>query len=396
MGGNNNFLTQEMDIYAFAICCVEILDKGAMPWQHQDDDAVVRFVLGNSCLVILSSYLYLTTYFEVENKRPNLPHTRASSPVFTALINACWAQDPAARPSFKQIAIELKQLRERSGSHIEEVDSPRLRAESWVESEPTRPSPDMRPIPLPNSTCKRIVLLSCFFSDDSVAMIDPGFIFRNSPSSEGSFQTAAGDMSTSPGQSTFQPRLRTPDSSEIKMPEPVIYTPSVNTSQASSIFDSSGRSLSSILEDVVPEYDGYESPPPANDRIAEIRNERRYRLLLAHEFHPSRKLPISSFFDTLTFQGLVTLPLWTPDVVLLGAVGYLEKPSGAFITLFNSFDPPKSSNGALSLPSLYGYGRINRGEQRQDKRSAAMRGLDALAGLLQFKAYSYVTMIIAT
>lgn len=46
MGGNHNFLTQEMDIYAFAICSVEILDKGAMPWQHQDDGAVIRFVLG--------------------------------------------------------------------------------------------------------------------------------------------------------------------------------------------------------------------------------------------------------------------------------------------------------------------------------------------------------------
>ena len=31
MGGDHNRLTQEMDIYAFAICCVEILDKGTMP-----------------------------------------------------------------------------------------------------------------------------------------------------------------------------------------------------------------------------------------------------------------------------------------------------------------------------------------------------------------------------
>jgi hypothetical protein len=76
---------------------------------------------------------------------------------------------------------------------------------------------------------------------------------------------------------------------------------------------------------------------------------------------------------------------------MLGAVGYLEKPGGRFITLFNSFDPTKCSDAAMaSLPSLYGYGRINRGEQRQDKRGAARRGLDALAGLLTFKAYSYV------
>jgi hypothetical protein len=90
----------------------------------------------------------------------------------------------------------------------------------------------------------------------------------------------------------------------------------------------------------------------------------------------------------------VTLPLWAPSNIKLGAVGYLEKPRGAFITLFNSFNPTKASEGAITgLPSLYGYGRITRGEQRQDKRGAARRGLDALAGLLQFKSYSYVAKI---
>jgi abelson tyrosine-protein kinase 1 len=37
--------TPEMDVYAFAICCVEILTKGALPWPLMDDDAVRRFVL---------------------------------------------------------------------------------------------------------------------------------------------------------------------------------------------------------------------------------------------------------------------------------------------------------------------------------------------------------------
>lgn len=38
-------LTPEMDVYAFAICCVEILTKGALPWPLMDDDAVRHFVL---------------------------------------------------------------------------------------------------------------------------------------------------------------------------------------------------------------------------------------------------------------------------------------------------------------------------------------------------------------
>jgi serine/threonine protein kinase len=46
MGGANNHLTQAIDIYAFAITCFEILDKGNMPWQYLDDAAVFRLVVG--------------------------------------------------------------------------------------------------------------------------------------------------------------------------------------------------------------------------------------------------------------------------------------------------------------------------------------------------------------
>jgi abelson tyrosine-protein kinase 1 len=38
-------LTPEMDVYAFSICCVEILTMGALPWPLMDDDAVRHFVL---------------------------------------------------------------------------------------------------------------------------------------------------------------------------------------------------------------------------------------------------------------------------------------------------------------------------------------------------------------
>jgi abelson tyrosine-protein kinase 1 len=32
-----------------------------------------------------------------------------------------------------------------------------------------------------------------------------------------------------------------------------------------------------------------DSPPPLDETLANIKNERRYRMLLQHEFHPSRK-----------------------------------------------------------------------------------------------------------
>jgi abelson tyrosine-protein kinase 1 len=38
-------LTTEVDVYAFAICCVEIMTKGSLPWPFMDDDAVRHYVL---------------------------------------------------------------------------------------------------------------------------------------------------------------------------------------------------------------------------------------------------------------------------------------------------------------------------------------------------------------
>ena len=38
-------LTQEMDVYAFAICCWEILTMGDLPWPFMDDYAVRHSVL---------------------------------------------------------------------------------------------------------------------------------------------------------------------------------------------------------------------------------------------------------------------------------------------------------------------------------------------------------------
>ena len=78
------------------------------------------------------------------------------------------------------------------------------------------------------------------------------------------------------------------------------------------------------------------------------------------------------------------LALWDPCLVELGAVGYLDKRQGRFITLPNAFDPVTSSEGrAKGMPTLYGYGKVSKGEQRQG-RNVAQRGLDLIQGLLPF------------
>ena len=86
---------------------------------------------------------------------------------------------------------------------------------------------------------------------------------------------------------------------------------------------------------------------------------------------------------------LVTLPLWNPVHVQLGDVGYLSKPGGTFVTLFNAFKPHKTSGGLTGgLPSLAGYGKVSKGVHRQDKRNVAQKGLDAVSGFLTFTSRS--------
>lgn len=40
------------------------------------------------------------------------------------------------------------------------------------------------------------------------------------------------------------------------------------------------------------------------------------------------------------------------------------------------------------MPSLYGYGKVAKGSQRQDRRTMTQRGLDVIQGLLLFKSKS--------
>lgn len=88
------------------------------------------------------------------------------------------------------------------------------------------------------------------------------------------------------------------------------------------------------------------------------------------------------------------LPLWSPSTVEIGSVGYLRKPEGEFVTLFNAFDPPTSSNGVLGgMANLYGYGKVSEGSYRQDKRNRAQRGLDVIQSWLSSKSDQFVNSL---
>jgi hypothetical protein len=69
--------TQEMIMYAFFICCIEILDKGTMPWQHDDDSAIICFMLGVSEIFVNFFFSPRRQAFS-ENKRPYLRRALAA------------------------------------------------------------------------------------------------------------------------------------------------------------------------------------------------------------------------------------------------------------------------------------------------------------------------------
>ena len=178
---------------------------------------------------------------------------------------------------------------------------------------------------------------------------------------------------------------------DIRMPQPAIYTPGPSNppSTRSSLLLPTHKG--ELFTGVYNDFDGYESPPPVDERTAQTKNERRYRLLLTHEYNASRMFiviyPLTVFLPLLS----VVLPLWSPTPVELGAVGYLSKPRGEFITLFNAYSPVTSSHPAIQvLPSIDGYGRTPTNFQRTDRRTVWQKVWDPLGGSLSFGNISYV------
>ncbi|KAJ7072080.1 hypothetical protein C8F01DRAFT_1361505 [Mycena amicta] len=346
-------LTTAMDVYSYAMCCVEILTMGKIPWPVSNDDDVRHFVTK-------------------EQSRPLVPPSRYNTPALQDLLRACWDQDPFVRPAFSKIVKDVRQLRKNfcGSTPSQDIPSPRIPQEIDEDMYMSRPSPDMHPIPLPSdsSPYRSMGSLSLFGGPSCANYVSTFPTIRETSPSDDSVSDSSHSFIYS-SLSYTEDTVATP---RTHMTE-VVFTPS---KQTSTLLPSSIPQLNPSEEDLnnllFVNRDGNASPPPSDERMAQLRNERRYRLLLCHEFHPS-----------------LTLPLWTPSPVNLGAVGYLSKPSGAFVTIFNCFAPDKSAFGHLrSMPSVHGYGHVSVGGQRQDKRNAAQRGLDAIAGLLTFKTRS--------
>ncbi|KZT67818.1 kinase-like protein, partial [Daedalea quercina L-15889] len=217
-------ITQQTDVYAFAMYCIEVLTKGGLPWPLSDEDTVRRLVLK-------------------EGIRPEIPIVNQQwIPRRAETMQTCWVTEADRRPSFAEIVEDIQRIRQKFGDGTENFSS---------------------------------------------------------------------------------------------------------------------RDLSN---DALPEQ--------IDDELYDSRDERRYRQLLQHEFHPS-----------------LSLPLWTPTPVPLGSIGYLAKPQGKFVTLFNAFKPLESSGGCMSsVDPIESLKSVTRGMQKSDERSVVQRGTD----MIQFRKAAYL------
>ncbi|EKM52507.1 uncharacterized protein PHACADRAFT_211755 [Phanerochaete carnosa HHB-10118-sp] len=353
-------LTHEVDIYAFAVSCYEILTKGEVPWPNANDSSIRHFILN-------------------QNLRPELPPLRSWSNQLTDIIHQCWAFEPSDRPCFTDLNVKIAALRKQYGwSGVEQLEHGESEEEQgwldWIDEldrEKGYKSPPLAP---------------------NVPLHHPDIIEVDEPSdSSGSYRTAHAstpertttDASSRPssmrtsmsapqgGAPSAVPGQAEPSSHSVPghVPPsgpPTIYapTPSRQSSQPLSSSDGDSAHLLDMMNSP--------SPEPADPRVVEMRNERRYRMILQHEFHPS-----------------LSLPLWSPSPVKVGAVGYHQKPEGAFVTLFDAFRPLDTSGGrTVGMPSLAGYGYVTVSEQKTEKRNPAQRAFDHIHGIVSRKGVS--------
>lgn len=140
-------LTKEMDIYSFAICAVEVLDWGNIPWTYADDLVISRLVLGNVPFFHPILMCSLISVELDESERPAFPTGSVYlTPALQSLIIACWDQDPARRPPFSKIVVDMKSIRSSVGVTLEDNSTPRLVNLPELDTHNLSRSPDLRPL----------------------------------------------------------------------------------------------------------------------------------------------------------------------------------------------------------------------------------------------------------
>ncbi|KAG1737988.1 hypothetical protein EDB19DRAFT_1984444 [Suillus lakei] len=277
--------TMLADVYAFAICCVEILNMGGIPYGTRDDEDVKRIVLEH-------------------NARPEVFVTRLSTTILP-VITCSWAREPLHRSPFSTTMFWLRGYRKLLNSYSADClpapGTPSGPANSPVVGFSNYPSPGLRGLGTPTS--------------------DVHSWLAHTPSVSDYYNTSSG-FGSEFGHSE-------PDS---------------DVQEASMFSETSDLNAVDELDTPI---DGPLPETFTNTWALAMQNERRYRLLAK---------------DTHEHEDSFTTPLWYPSPVEVGAVGYISKPDGEFITLCNVIEigGKKKAEGDVTkcMPSLREYGSI--------------------------------------
>ena len=285
-------LTPATDVYAFSICCVEILGMGDLPYGHRDDNLVALLVLG---VYLTNCYPYINNVSTDQDKRAEIPSSRFTGLV-EPLIQDCWVRDPSCRPAFTHIATRLEELRRHQGE-VEESPVP-VHPELLVES-PVMLQPDplsMRPPDLVGTSdlwegepvsddAKPTSATSCWSHPKPFNLVEPPYC---NPSHYHHQEPAA------------NPDKDTIEETTVRYSGIVIYTPSLlscmgdsdTTSTVSSLCTSSRITLEKVQHHHTHHHNGPECELalPQDKNLSERRNECRFRSLVQsrHGFHHSR------------------------------------------------------------------------------------------------------------
>jgi hypothetical protein len=325
---------------------MQILTGGELPWPNLDDTTVRTLVLRGELpwFIVLDRVLTIDL---AEGKRPSLPPPPQVPPTLITLINLCWHTSNVKRPPFGAIAKSLSQILNNNGGRFVGVDdllaNPLMAPRRVITPRSEyAPSPPMRPLdtiaPVGSDLDLRDSLQRAGGSEGKKARKRLGLglqfteitagtyespveseevrkqmkewesedegstIEENTPSSEyttaneGSNESARGSME---GHDTDIRQVPDPESTpragqmHAKLPveDGGFESPTrvdIIGNGPSSLF-STTESTRETEEEHEHEYCGWESPPLSDEYVALRRDERRYRLLLNHEFYAARR-----------------------------------------------------------------------------------------------------------
>jgi abelson tyrosine-protein kinase 1 len=231
---------------------------------------------------VFTPYISLTllSVTPEENMRPSLPPSQLANGPLMNIIRASWDRLPSNRPPFEQIVRDVKQLlrAERSSRSLSTLsDSPKPPSIllQWAEQNPYPPhhSPDILPLPL---------------SD--------GVLSAGSQNSNSNTSNDLGHPGSALGLDIGTDRVKL--ASNVHVEGRADFSDTGNTKPGSLSSDTES-SIASIPDQTVL-ASVYLSPLDSDTIAAKYQDERRYRMLLQHDYHTIRRPFIASLRNHLT------------------------------------------------------------------------------------------------